>query len=350
MSKRPSRLGRGLSSLMGQGVGTGAMMPPKVAATSPSGAAAVAGHRSGVHDAGVESRSTDAMKDKHDGGGLRHIPLEAISANPYQPRKTFDQEALQHLADSIKRDGLMQPVVLRIKPNAGGTGGEAQALYELVAGERRWRAAQLAGLTALPAIIRPLDDRQVAEWALIENLQREDLNVIERAEAFSQLSKQFSLSHDQIAQQVGVDRSTITNALRLLALQPDVRQLVIDNRLSGGQAKALAGVADPKRQMELAQRAIKGEWSVRQLETAVRNLSAPHEPPVSDAGEDGPRPAGRSQRAAHLRDLEEQIAQQLNTRVAIRPGRKKGTGTLTIEFYSLDQFDALLQRLEVRAE
>ncbi len=339
MSKRPSRLGRGLSSLMGQNPIVTTLNP---VAIKPEGGIAV------VQPAHSDDHAATGGSSEE---GLRHIPVAQISANPYQPRKNFDPAALQHLADSIKQEGLMQPVVVRPKPGSaefagsGGAKAPGHVEYELVAGERRWRAAKLAGLTALPAIVRHLDDRHVAEWALIENLQREDLNVIERAKAFAQLAQQFALSHDQIAQQVGVERSTITNALRLLSLQPDVQQLVIDDMLSGGQAKALAGLADPKRQLELAQRAIKGEWSVRQVEAAVRNLL--EQPAGGSASASDKAPAGR---AAHLKDLEEQIAQQLNTRVSIRPGRKKGTGTLAIEFYSLDQFDTLLDRLSVKAE
>ena len=179
--------------------------------------------------------------------------------------------------------------------------------------------------------------QQLAELALVENLQRQDLNPIERAMGFQHLVDRFALSHDKIAQRVGVDRSTISNALRLLHLCDSVRRLVQDGILSGGHAKALAALADAGRQEQLAKQAVQHAWSVRQLETAVRRAAA--EP---DDQETGGRP-----RAPHLTDLEQQIGQQLGTKVRVRSGRKKGTGALTIRFYSLDQFDELMARLGV---
>jgi ParB family chromosome partitioning protein len=242
------------------------------------------------------------------------------------------------LAQSIQSAGLMQPVIVRpIVDHADGP-----IRFELVAGERRWRAAQIVGLDNLPAIVRPLDDRQIAEWAIIENLQREDLNPIDRAEAFQRLATQFNLSHDEIAGRVGLDRSSITNSLRLLGLCDDVRALVREGLVSAGQAKVLAGIANPKQQAHLANRAVKQEWSVRQLEQTARLLAG-----NQGAGiETGPAPKTPAL-SAHLADLEQQIGQQLGTKAKIRPGRKKGTGSLTIEFHSIDQFDSLLAKLGV---
>ncbi len=246
----------------------------------------------------------------------------------------MDPAALEGLAQSIRQDGLMQPVVLRPLPGEAG--------YQLVAGERRWRAAELAGLDQLPAIIRELDDRQLAEWAVVENLQREDLDAIERAEAFRRLVDQFNLSHEQVADRVGVQRSTVTNSLRLMELSESIQSAIRSGTLSGGHARALLGLSDVEARERLAQRAIAGGWSVRMVEAAVRRAAE-----STDASKASKSP---SSRPAHLDDLEEQIGSQLGTKVAIKTTRKSGRGAITIQFYSLDQFDGLLERLGVELE
>jgi ParB family chromosome partitioning protein len=284
---------------------------------------------------------------------LARIPVAAIHPNPHQPRSKFDPQALERLADSIRTAGVMQPITVRPRnPRKDQTGSSAAPSYELVAGERRWRAAQMAGLTEVPAIVRQLDDQQVAEWALIENLQREDLNAIERATAFQSLVQQFQLSHDKIAQRVGVDRTTITNTLRLLTLHAEVQQLVRDNHLSLGQAKAIAALPDQDQQLLVAKRVIKSGLSVRQVEAAVHELARAGASAAADGSPDSQsaKTGSPAVRPAHLEDLERQIAQQLQTKVHIHPGRKKGSGTLSIDFYSLDQFDALLAKLGVQPE
>lgn len=316
---RPPRLGRGLSSLL---------KAPVVATAPPVDQPADA-------PPGEAKPRTDGSS----GETVLVLDVGRVIANRHQPRQHFDESSLAGLAESLKRDGVMQPVIVR--PAAGRS-----EHYELVAGERRWRAAKLAGLTAIPALVRDLDDRQLAEWALIENLQREDLNPIERAEAFQHLIDQFKLTHDDIAQQVGVDRSTISNSLRLLNLQDDVRNLVRQDLLSSGQAKALAGLSDGDAQLKLADRAIRQGWSVRKLEEAVRAAAASAE--LSPDPEKKTTQAAK--RPAHLADLEKQIGDALQTKVRIRPGRKKGAGSLHIDFYDLDQFDALLSRMGVEME
>ncbi len=245
----------------------------------------------------------------------------------------------------------MQPIIVRPLPSLGPDGS---ARYELVAGERRWRAVQLAGLDHLPALVRQLDDRQIAEWALIENLQREDLNPMERAEAFQHLAQHFQLAHDQIAQRVGIERSSVSNSLRLLNLDQSVKDLVRTGVLSGGQAKALLGLPEHTQQRLLAQRAIQREWSVRQLEQAVRHaagITAAQSGGAADGGATSPPSlsSAAKSRAAYLADLEEQLGKQLQSKVHIRPGRRKGSGTLTVEFYSLDHFDTILARVGLRA-
>ncbi len=268
---------------------------------------------------------------------LVYLPVNALQPNRHQPRQRFDEAGLERLAESIRREGIMQPIVVRpIDPAPTGAGR-----YEVVAGERRWRAAQLAGLSRVPALVRDLNDRQIAEWALIENLQREDLNPIERAEAFARLIDQFGLSHEEAGQRVGLDRSSITNHLRLLSLCDGVKQMIRENLLSMGQARALAGLSDDAQQLLLAERVVRQGMSVREVEQAVRRLSS---------GADGNLPSSPGRNAPYLADLEKQISQQLGTKVSLRPGRKKGTGKLSIEFYSLDQFDALLARMGVKTD
>lgn len=319
------------------GSGT-AIAPPvaRMAGTPAAGATPQASEK-----AMTPSKATDQPSIADDiNDGLHYLPVTAIRPNPHQPRQQFDEAALARLAASIRREGVMQPIVVR--PVAGQSGR-----FELVAGERRWRAAQLATLEQIPAMVRELDEKQIAEWALIENLQREDLNAIERALAFQHLIDQFHLSHEQVAEQVGIDRSSVSNSLRLLSLCESVRAYVRDNLLSGGQAKALAGVSDAKVQLALADRAIKEAWSVRRLEAEVRAAAADSSATASTSA-----PAGKagSAWAAHLADLESQLGQQLGSKVKIRPGRKKGTGAMTIEFFSVDHFDELLGRLGVSTD
>lgn len=321
--KRPNRLGRGLSSLMAKPVAVDpdpAAPPPPTDAppTTPVDAA--------------DPAENQAQTGDSDRLAVRYLAVSDISPNPAQPRQRFEEGALNRLAESIRSDGLMQPVVVR--PREGAT------RFELVAGERRWRAAKLAGLASLPAVVQHLSDQQAAEWALIENLQREDLNPIERAEAFRSLADRHGLNHAEIGQRVGLDRSHISNLLRLLDLYPSVRGMVRDGLLSMGQARALLAVADSRAQEALAQRTVREGLSVRAVEAAARRIGAPERQARSS----------KSVTDNHLADLERQVGEQLGTRVAIRPGRKKGAGKLTIEFYSLDQFDSLLGQLGVRAD
>jgi ParB family chromosome partitioning protein len=390
-TKKP-RLGRGLSSLLSTPapveVPAGAeepakLTPPKPAAGDPAHASAIhvdaaveavakakdkereAGDRAqdvsrtldtetgGTEDAvvdrvakgmsGQESTGSSETEEQaggaaaavaHDGAKLVYLPIEAIRPNPHQPRQSIDQSALERLSDSIRQDGLMQPVVVR----KAGSDGQ----YELVAGERRMRAAGLAGLTKLPAVVRELDDRQMAEWALIENLQREDLNPIERARAFKRLVENFNVSHEQVAERVGIERPTVSNTLRLLELHHEVQNAMREGQLSAGHGRALLGLPEPAMQRAMARRAIAGGWSVRMVEAAVRRASR--------AGDGASGGGGGRHRSPHLEDLERQLTAQLQTKVHIKTGRKKGTGTVKIEFYNLDQFDSLLTRLGVELE
>ena len=331
---RPVRLGKGLSALMS---GSAADASAFVGTAETTGATDATEpderDRTPTADVTVTAEAHRAATDMQ----IIDLSISAVRPNPDQPRKDFDQAALDRLASSIQSVGLVQPIVVR--PLAGSVADR----YIIVAGERRWRAARLAGLTTIPAVVRDLDDADTAQWALVENLQREDLNPIERAQGFDHLIKTFGYTQDRIAKYVGVERPTIANALRLLNLHPDVQTLVKRGALSGGQAKALAGLADPTRQLDMAKRVVQQNWSVRQVESAVQLLAKKdaHESPTTST------PAKPS---TYLTDLEHQIGQQLGTNVQIRTGRKKGTGTLSISFYNLDQFDDLMQRLGVNTK
>ena len=322
---RPPRLGRGLSSLMGTPVAVEPAPPPPPARASTSIIATPSSKSS-------DRQATASPAAPGDQADLSHILVSEIVANRQQPREHFDPEALKSLSASIKADGVMQPVVLRKREQGG---------YELVAGERRWRAAGMAGLDKVPALVRDLTDRQMAEWALIENLQREDLNPIERATAFQSLSDNHGLNQAQLAERLGLDRSTVTNLLRLLKLSPEVQAYVSQGTLSMSQARSIASIDDHEQQIELAETAIRKAWSVRDTEDAVRRVNA--------AAADGPPlpQKNAAPRAAYLADLERQIAEQLSTKVKLKAGRKKGSGTLAIDFYSIDEFDQLMGRLGV---
>lgn len=343
MAKSRKRLGRGLSSLMATPV---AIDPETQQAAQP--AAASAGPPSTEADS-PEARSEDeptvGTADGSDEqslveAGLTYLAVDAIVPNPHQPRQAFDEQALAQLAESIQRDGLMQPIVVRADPHHEGQ-------YQLVAGERRWRAAQLAELPQLPALVRDLSDQQIAEWALVENLQREDLDPIERARAFRHLVDQFGLTHDQVASRVGVNRVSVSNLLRILDLETDIQGAVRRGDLTLGHAKVLLAVENPKQQARLGQRAVSAGWTVRKLEEAVRHLDKTAAGDGQGAADANKQQTGR---AAHFADLEQQIGEQLQTRVRVKPGRKKGSGAITLEFYSIEQFDQLLEQLGVRVD
>ena len=317
------RLGRGLSSLMALDT------PVRVEPAQPPLTSQA--HSPQVHTThnGHIAAATVGLSD------FQSIPVSAISPSQYQPRKHIDDAAVARLAESIKRSGLMQPVIVR--PSGPGR-------YELVAGERRWRAAQAAGLDAIPALVRTMDDEQAAEWGLVENVQREDLNPMERAWALRALADKFGLQQSQLAERVGLERSTVANLVRLCELEADIAALIAKGELTAGHGKALLSAPAGPARVALAKAAAQHGYSVRKLE----HLAAVGEPdrstpaPVSALDDAGARLAG-------LRDLERQIGQQLGTKVAIRTDRRGKRGKLTIEFYGLDHFDGLLARLNVRA-
>ena len=259
------------------------------------------------------------------------LPMRSIQPGKYQPRGSMDPNALETLARSIEQSGLMQPVVVRVLP--GGPGR-----YELIAGERRWRAMDRLGRAEIPAIIQSADDRQAAELSLIENLQREDLNPMDRAGALWRLADEFGLTHAQLAERVGLDRASVSNLLRLNDLDAGTAGFIRAETLSLGHAKVLLGVTDVAARRAFAEQSASQGWSVRQLEQAVREGAGVPRGTVAKG-----RARGGS--SAHLTDLKRQLEEYLGTRVDVRLGRKKGAGELRIQFFSLDDFDGLMQRI-----
>ena len=262
-------------------------------------------------------------------GAPVEIPVEDIFPNPHQPRREFNPQSLAELAASLRTTGLIQPVVVRAREEGG---------YQLIAGERRWRAAKLAGLTRLPAIVRHVDAFAQAQMALVENIQRENLNPLERAAAYRALIDQLGLTQAELAGRLGEDRSSIANHVRLLDLPEAVRLLVRDGKLSLGHAKLLGGVGDSVEQERLANLAVTQELSVRNLERLIQGTAVK------------PTPSAPSAPSAYLSELEKSLTRQLGLRVFVREARKKGHGKVIVQYNSLDEFDRLLSVLGVQAE
>lgn len=258
---------------------------------------------------------------------LSEVPISAIRPNTYQPRSTFADEGIESLAASIKELGVLQPVLLRPAENGQ---------YELIAGERRWRAARRAGLTSIPAVIRSAADQDSLEQALVENLHRADLNPLEEASAYQQLIDDFSFTHDQVATRVGKSRAAISNTLRLFQLSPSIQRMVLDGQVDAGHARALLGTSDKAFQETLARRVAKESLSVRAVEEAVR------------LREQGPSPATKTakkavaDRPAGLLELEEVLGQMLDTRVSVElvPNKR---GRMTVEFADLADLERIFR-------
>ncbi|MBQ2697522.1 MAG: ParB/RepB/Spo0J family partition protein [Clostridia bacterium] len=266
-----------------------------------------------------------------EGGNLRTVALSAIEPTADQPRRDFDEDKLQALADSIAAHGVLQPLLVTDLGNGR---------YQLVAGERRWRAARMAGLTELPVQIRELTEQQILEVALVENLQREDLNPIEQAEGYRRLADSFSLTQEEIAQRVGRSRSAVANTLRLLALPETVRDMVREGMLSEGHGRAVAALPDEVA-LTLAQRAAEQQLSVRQLE----RLAAQEAERLKG---EPPKVAEADPRALYRKQLGEALSGRLGRRVSLHQGGKKGR--LEIEFYDNDDLSALLSALGLETE
>ena len=269
--------------------------------------------------------------DEGEGVGFQELPITAIQPNRRQPRSTFDEEAMAALTASVRELGVLQPVLVR------AVGGGA---YELVAGERRWRAAKRAGLQVIPALVRTTDDASALEQALVENLQREDLNPLDEAAAYQQLIEDFQLTHDEVAARMGKSRATITNTLRLFQLPPSVQRLVAEGKLSAGHARALLGTPDRAFQEALARRAVAEGLSVRAVEEAARQHSA--DPTATTEGGRSVAKGGRL-RPPGLLELEELLSAHLDTRVRVQLGA--GRGRVVVEFADLEDLERIFRAM-----
>ncbi|HEU5210929.1 MAG TPA: ParB/RepB/Spo0J family partition protein [Longimicrobiales bacterium] len=295
------RLGKGLGALLGDYLGEQA-------------AAEVTGH---------------ATQEQPE---ARRIRIADVRPNAYQPRREFSEQELADLAASLEANGLLQPIVVRPVDGPGAT------RWELVAGERRWRAATRLGWTDIPAVVRDVDDRTMLVLALVENIQRAQLNALEEAQAYERLGQEFSLTQQQIADVVGKDRSTVANAIRLLQLPASVRVLLSENRLSAGHARALLGADNDRTIADLARRAVEQGWSVREVEAEVQRTR----------GASRRRPRQEKQRDATERQLEEELQRALGTDVRIKRGRGM-KGKLEIPFYGAEDFERLFEILAGRS-
>jgi len=290
--KTPRRLGRGLEALLGTGGGL-------------------------------------ASSDE---GTLKSIPIAQIARNPFQPRTEFNPEELQELQESLKASGLLQPITVRRRPGKDG--------FELIAGERRLRAASKLGWKEIPAIIKEIDDRTILTLALVENLQRADLNPIEEGEGYHRLSNEFGLTQQQIAETVGKDRTTIANMLRMLQLPPSVRAMLQEGKLMMGHAKVLLGLDDHTKILSLADEIVKEGLTVRELEQRLRQLATTQIP--KKAG----RPRSVDRLSAEAKQVRERLRRFLQTDVTLSLGRNN-RGTLTFHFYSADDLERLLDLMHV---
>ena len=252
------------------------------------------------------------------------VKITKIEPNREQPRKNFDEDALQELADSIKQFGLLQPILVQ----------DRKTYYEIIAGERRWRAAKLAGLKEVPVIIRDYTDQEIVEISLIENIQREDLNPIEEALAYKRLLTEFNLKQDEVAERVSKSRAAVTNSIRLLKLDDRVQQMVIDDMISTGHARALLAVDDHEEQYMLAQKIFDEKLNVRDVEKLVKNLHKPEKPKKEN---------DRTMDAIY-QDIENKLKQKLSTKVIVT-SKGEGAGKIEIEFYNHDDLDRLLDMI-----
>lgn len=256
------------------------------------------------------------------------VKIAKVEPNRDQPRKNFDEDSLQELADSIKQFGLLQPILVQDKKN----------YYEIIAGERRWRAAKIAGLKEIPVIIRNYTEREIIEISLIENIQREDLNPIEEAHAFKRLLEEFHLKQDEVAECVSKSRTAVTNSMRLLKLCEGVQQMIIDDMLSTGHARALIPIEDKELQLQLAQRVFDEKLSVREVEKIVKSIISPEK--AKEKKEDIP------QNIQYIyENIENRLKEKLSRKVAISSKGKSGVGKIEIEFYSNDDLDRLIESL-----
>ncbi len=272
----------------------------------------------------TKAKKSEKKEEVKAGTAETLVKITKVEPNREQPRKNFDEDALLELSESIKQFGLLQPILVQ----------ERDDYYEIIAGERRWRAAKLAGLKEVPVIIKHLTEQEIVEIALIENIQRENLNPIEEAQAYKRLLTEFNLKQDEVAERVSKSRTAVTNSMRLLKLCDDVQQMVIDEMLTTGHARALLSIEDPKQQYTIAQQIFDEKLSVRDVEKLVKNLNKPAKAKkVTEKNLD-----------VFYQDIEEKLKQVLGTKVSIT-AKENGSGKLEVEFYNNDDLDKLVELL-----
>lgn len=324
MSKE-RRLGRGLEALLGRSYGS---------LESNEGAPPAAGDFAAVDSQAVtsdEHAATGSAEVTRSADGQQWMSLTAIDRNPYQPRQAFDEAEIADLCDSIRTHGFLQPIVVR----------PVDGRYQLIAGERRLRAAQMAGWERVPVQIREVADQQMAELAIVENVQRKDLNAIEKAVSFKRYLDQYGCTQEELASRVNIDRSTVANLVRLLDLPEEVKQAIVRGELSAGHARALLPLGDEHEQIEFAKRIQKEGISVRGTEQAVSDhIRRVDDEPLSIVDREGNSRPSPMQPGQHLRDLQAQFGLALGTRVDVKQSAK-GRGRITIHFASHEEFDRL---------
>ncbi len=309
MASKKGGLGRGISSLLGD------LESKPISAFEPTK------EKKNTKKAGAKPLVEKVEKVENFAEGVIYIALDDIKPNSKQPRKVFDEEKLEELASSIKQNGVISPILVRKDKNA----------YELVAGERRWRAARKAGLKSIPAIVREISDEQNALIALLENMQREDLNIIEEAQGISALMADYGFSQEEAAKAVGKSRPYITNALRLLRLPSEIQSMIENKELSTGHAKAIAGLLGKDLQLSVARRAVREGWSVRKIESFAEVKKAKPS-------------AKKAKRDSAFKDVEERLSENIGTKVKINGSEKRGK--IEIEYYSRAELDRIIELLE----
>ena len=278
-----------------------------------------------VGEAKVKKESkAESKEEKREDGKETVVKITMVEPNRKQPRKNFDEDALQELADSIKQFGLIQPILVQDRKDH----------YEIIAGERRWRAAKIAGLKEVPVIIRNYSEKEIMEISLIENIQREDLNPIEEAQAYKRLLEEFHLKQDEVAERVSKSRAAVTNSMRLLKLGEEVQQMLIDDMISTGHARALLAIENQEEQYTIAQKIFDEKLSVRDVEKLVKNLNKPAKNPKKSTSTD------KTMEAIYL-DLEEKLKNRLSTKVTVT-SKGDGAGKVEIEFYNHEDLDRLM--------
>ena len=265
-----------------------------------------------------------ASSPEEEKDGTLMVKLSKVEPNREQPRKNFDEDSLQELAESLKQFGMLQPILVQ---NRGD-------YYEIIAGERRWRAAKIAGLKEVPVIVRELTDQEIVEISLIENIQRENLNPIEEAQAYKRLLTEFHLKQDEVAERVSKSRTAVTNSMRLLKLCDEVQKMVVDDMISTGHARALISIEDPEEQYLIAQKIFDEKLSVREVEKLVKDLHKPPKPPKEE----------NKTLQAIYQEISERLKQSLSTKVSVS-AKQNGAGKIEIEFYNHEDLERLLERI-----